>query len=131
MTSLTETSYCLESNFIIDLLNGKPNAIATYNDIKGSPLSIASIALFEILRGEEKNRKKVKEFEELSRRLDVLAFGEAEAKEASQIEKTHLKGQRVPHLDFLIGITAKTNNTVLITNDGHYRRIPNLNLRNY
>jgi len=60
MTTLEkETNYCLESNFIIDLLNGKSNAVQVYKKIKGSPLATASVALFEILRGEEKNQKKI------------------------------------------------------------------------
>ena len=59
MTLEKETNYCLESNFIIDLLNGKSNAVELYKKIKGSPLATASVVLFEILRGEEKNTKKI------------------------------------------------------------------------
>ncbi len=133
MTTLEkETNYCLESNFIIDLLNGKSNAVQVYKKIKGSPLATASVALFEILRGEEKNQKKIQQFEELSKRLDILPFGEVEAKEASKVEKTlKNKGVQIKIPDLFIGITAKINGAVLITNDSDYKNIDGLNLLNY
>ena len=133
MTTLEkETNYCLESNFIIDLLNGKSNAVQVYKKIKGSPLATASVALFEILRGEEKNQKKIQQFEELSKRWDILPFGEVEAKEASKVEKTlKNKGVQIKIPDLFIGITAKINGAVLITNDSDYKNIDGLNLLNY
>lgn len=135
MTLPDETKYCLESNFIIALLRGKGNAIQVYEEIKNSPLavaSIASVALFEILRGKEQNQEKIGRFEELRQKLEVLPFGEREAEEASEIEKAvHLKGLTIGSLDLLIGATAKTNGAVLISNDSDYQRIDGLLLRTY
>jgi len=135
MTSPGETRYCLESNFIIDLLNGKENAVLVYEEIKDTPLTItaiASVALFEILRGKEQNQAKIKHFEELRQKLEVLAFGEREAEEASEIEKTiHQNGFTISALDLLIGATAKVNGSILISNDSDYNRIDGLQVRNY
>lgn len=132
MTSPEETKYCLESNFIIDLLNGKNNAVQLYEEIKNAPLAITSVALFEILRGKEQNQNKIRRFEELRQKMTVLPFGEKEAEEASQIEKAiHQKGQTISPLDLLIGATAKTNETILVSNDSDYNRIDGLQLRNY
>jgi tRNA(fMet)-specific endonuclease VapC len=135
MTSQDETKYCLESNFIIDLLNGKNNAVVVYEEIKNASLAItaiASVALFEILRGKEQNQAKIDKFEELRQTLEVLPFGEKEAEEASQIEKNiHKNGFTISPLDLLIGATAKTNGAVLISNDSDYNRIDGLLLRNY
>jgi predicted nucleic acid-binding protein len=135
MTSLEEIKYCLESNFIIDLLNGKENAVNLYEEIKNAPLAItaiASVALFEILRGKEQNQDKIQKFEELRQKMAVLPFGEKEAEEASQIEKAiHQKGQTISPLDLLIGATAKTNVAVLVSNDSDYQRIDGLQLKNY
>ena len=135
MTSQEETKYCLESNFIIDLLNGKGNAVLVYEEIKNTSLSItaiASVALFEILRGKEQNQTKIQKFEELRQTLEVLPFGEREAEEASQIEKTiHQNGFTISALDLLIGATAKTNGAILLSNDSDYNRIEGLQLRNY
>ena len=135
MTSQEETKYCLESNFIIDLLNGKENAVLVYEEIKNTSLSItaiASVALFEILRGKEQNQTKIQKFEELRQTLEVLPFGEREAEEASQIEKTiHQNGFTISALDLLIGATAKTNGAILLSNDSDYNRIEGLQLRNY
>ena len=134
-TSPEEIKYCLESNFIIDLLNGKDNAIQVYEEIKDAPLAItaiASVALFEILRGKEQNQDKIRRFEELRQKMTVLPFGEEEAEEASQIEKAiHQKGQTISPLDLLIGATAKMNETILISNDSDYQRIDGLQLRRY
>ena len=135
MTSQEEIRYCLESNFIIDLLNGKANAIAVYEEIKNAPLTItaiASVALFEILRGKEQNQIKIQQFEELRKRLEVLPFGEREAEEASQIEKiVHENGFTISALDLFIGATAKTNGAILLSNDSDYNRIEGLQLKNY
>ena len=135
MTSQEETKYCLESNFIIDLLNGKGNAVLVYEEIKNTSLSItaiASVVLFEILRGKEQNQTKIQKFEELRQTLEVLPFGEREAEEASQIEKTiHQNGFTISALDLLIGATAKTNGAILLSNDSDYNRIEGLQLRNY
>ena len=135
MTLQEETKYCLESNFIIDLLNGKQNAVAVYEEIKDAPLTItaiASVALFEILRGKEQNQSKIQKFEELRQKLEVLSFGEREAEEASQIEKTiHQNGFTISPLDLLIGATAKMNGAILISNDSDYNGIEGLQLKNY
>jgi len=135
MISPEETKYCLESNFIIDLLNGKDNAVQLYEEIKNAPLAItaiASVALFEILRGREQNQDKIRKFEELRRKMTVLPFGEREAEEASQIEKAiHEIGQTISPLDLLIGATAKTNEAILVSNDSDYQKIGGLQLRNY
>ena len=135
MTSQEETKYCLESNFIIDLLNGKGNAVLVYEEIKNTSLSItaiASVVLFEILRGKEQNQTKIQKFEELRQTLEVLPFGEREAEEASQIEKTiHQNGFTISALDLLIGATAKTNGAILLSNDSDYQRIEGLQLRTY
>ena len=82
MTSQERIKYCLDASFIIDLLNGKDNAIQVYEEIKDAPLSvtaIASVALFEILRGKEQNQDKTQKFEELRQKMTVLPFGEREA----------------------------------------------------
>ncbi len=136
MTTLQEEiKYCLESSFIIDLLNGKENAVRVYEEIKNAPLAItaiASVALFEILRGEEQNQAKLQSFEELRQKLEVLPFGEKEAEEASRIEKViHQNGFTISPLDLLIGATAKLNGAVLISNDTDYQRIEDLDLKTY
>ncbi|MEK7637716.1 MAG: type II toxin-antitoxin system VapC family toxin [Patescibacteria group bacterium] len=137
MTSPEGTKFCLESNFIIDLLNGKENAVKVFEEIKNSRLtvtSIASMALFEILRGQEKNQEKVNKFEELRKKLVVLPFGEREAIEASEIEKAQKdKGAAIHSIDIMIGATAKTNGAILISNDKYYQtiQIEGLKLRTY
>jgi len=125
----------LESSFIIDLLNGKTNAVQVYKKIKNSSLtitSIASVALFEILRGKEQNQNKINEFNKLRKKLEVLPFGEREAIEASKIEKSiHKKKETISPLDLLIGTTAKTNKAILISNDADYKKIEGLQLLDY
>jgi len=127
--------YCLESDFIIDLLNGKDNAVRCYEEIKNAPLAvtaITSVTLFEILRGEEQNEFKIQQFEELRQRIEVLVFGEREAEEASRIEKQiRQTGFTIETDDLLIGATAKTNEAILVSNDSDYQRIDGLQLRNY
>ena len=135
MTSPEETKYCLESDFIINLLKGDANAVRFYEEIRNATLAITavtSVTLFEILRGKEQNLEKVKKFEELREKMTVLSFGEQEAEEASQIEKAiHQRGQEISPLDLLIGATAKINGEILISNDSDYQRIEGLKLRTY
>lgn len=133
--STKETKYCLESSFIVDLLSNKNNAVDVYKKIKNSPLSItaiASVVLFEILRGREQKPEKIKKFEQFRRKLMVLPFGEKEAEEANRIEKaTRIKGQTIGSLDLLIGATAKTNGAILVSNDKSYKKIKDLQVLNY
>ena len=135
MTSPEETKFCLESDFIINLLKGDANAVRFYEEIRNATLAITavtSVTLFEILRGKEQNLEKVKKFEELREKMTVLSFGEQEAEEASQIEKAiHQRGQEISPLDLLIGATAKINGAILISNDSDYQRIEGLKLRTY
>lgn len=135
MTSPEEIKYCLDSNFIIALLRGRENAVRLYQEIKNAPLTIASIAsmvLFEILRGDEKNPEKIRRFEHLRERLEVLPFGEREAEVASEIDKMiRLNGFTIAIQDLLIGATAKTNNAILVSNDTDYERIEGLQVRKY
>ena len=127
--------YCLESDFIINLLKGDANAVRFYEDIRNASLAITaitSVTLFEILRGEEKNPSKIEKFEELRKRLEVLAFGEREAEEASQIvKKIHQDGFSIDTDDLLIGATAKMNGAILVSNDSGYQRIEGLQLCTY
>ena len=135
MTSPENTKYCLDTNFIINLLNGRENAVLVYEEIKNLPLAItaiASVALFEILRGKEQNQSKIDSFGELRKKLEVLSFGEREAEEASQIEKAiHQKNLTIEIDDLLIGATAKTNGAILVTNDSGFNNIEGLQLRTY
>lgn len=135
MTSQERTKYCLDTNFIIELLNGKNNAVLVYEEIKDAPLTItaiSSVALFEILRGKEQNQAKIEKFEELRKTLEVLPFGEKEAEEAGQTEKAiHDKGLNIEIDDLLIGATAKTHGAILITNDGGFDSFEGLQLRTY
>lgn len=127
--------YCLESDFIIDLLDGKANAVQFYEEVKNLPLAITavtSVTLFEILRGREQNQSKIKKFNDLRQKLEVLAFGEKEAEEASRIEiKLHQNGFTIEPDDLFIGATAKTNEAILVSNDSDYNRIDGLQLKNY
>lgn len=132
MTLQAETKYCLESDFVIGLLRNKPNAVATYQKIKDFPLIIPSIVMFEILRGEEEKQDKIDKFNELLKRFDILNFGEKEAREASQIDKSlKKKGERIKIPDLFIGAIAKANDTTLISNDADYKKIENLKLMTY
>ena len=90
IASQEKTKYCLDTNFIIAFLDGNDNAALVYEEIKDAPLAItaiASVALFEILRGKEQNQDKIQKFEELRHKLEILPFGEKEAEEAGQKEK--------------------------------------------
>ena len=136
MTLQKNTKYCLDTNFIINLLNGMGNAVLVYEEIKNAPLAItaiASVALFEILRGKEQNQDKIQAFNELRQKLEVLPFGEREAEEASEIEKKIDQNGlfKLDIDDLLIGATAKTNGAILVSNNSDYNRIDGLQLKNY
>lgn len=116
-----ETKYCLDANFIINLLKGELNAVLVYNEIKNASLTITSVALFEILRGKEQNQNKIKGFDELRQKLEVLPFDKNNAEEASRIEKViHQKNQIIASLDLFIGVIAKNHGAILITNDSNF-----------
>lgn len=136
IASQEKMKYCLDTNFIIAFLDGKNNAVLVYEEIKDAPLAItaiASMALFEILRGKEQNQNKIQAFNELRQKLEVLPFGEREAEEASEIEKKidQKRLSKLDIVDLLIGATAKTNNAILVSNDSDYDKIDGLQLKKY
>lgn len=135
MISPENTKYCLESDFIINLLDGKENAVQFYEKIENLPLAmtaVTSVTLFEILRGDEQNLSKIQKINELRKKLEVLPFGEKEAEEASRIEKNlYQNGLTIGTDDLFICATAKTNGAILVSNDSDYNRINGLQLRNY
>jgi len=90
------------------------------------------MTLFEISRGKEQNQNKIRAFNELREKLEVLPFGEREALEASEIEKSiRKKKQTISPLDLFTGATAKTNQAILVSNDNDYKKINGLQLLKY
>lgn len=123
---------CLETSFLIDLLNGEKGALDKYLKIKDKQLSTTSITAFELMRFSEKGKESFDETKRLLQRLDIFGFGMNEAEESALVEKELLKeGKPINSLDILIAGIARKNGLILITNDKDFRKVRNLKIETY
>ncbi len=128
---------CLETSFIIDLLQGKEIVKALKEEIDRTEtrLTIAAPSVMELWTGalisgqSEKEKSKIIE---LLQSLEILNLDEKSAKEAAEIEAELIqKGLTIETEDIMIAAIARINNEKLITGDAHYARIVNLRILKY
>ncbi|MBU7036561.1 MAG: type II toxin-antitoxin system VapC family toxin [Theionarchaea archaeon] len=116
---------CLDSDFLIDILAGKEEAERKMLEIEIERLATTAINVFEILFGAEysRNKKNIKEALRIVGGLDVFAFDQEAAEEASKIQVQCIRrGTRLPIRDLFIASVAKAHECVVVTrNVNHFR----------
>jgi len=123
-----ETRLCIDTDVIIDYLRGRDRLYEKL--LLGVPFPcISAITHFELWCGAE-NGDETRRVEDVVAPLDIVPFGEREAKEAAKIYR-HLKarGRMIGVKDILIAGTALANDLPLATrNVREFERVPNLRL---
>jgi predicted nucleic acid-binding protein len=128
----------LDTNFIIDLMENKPDAVAKIEQLHQHqlPIFIASPTIFELWTGvaygnqPEREKQKIKLIIENQR---ILELTKASAEEAGIINGTLQKqGQIIDPEDCLIaGIALQHNEPLLTRNIKHFQRIKRLKIETY
>ncbi|PIN90115.1 hypothetical protein COU60_02130 [Candidatus Pacearchaeota archaeon CG10_big_fil_rev_8_21_14_0_10_34_76] len=131
---------CLETTFMIDLINGRISIDYLEKNFSKKEIFIASPTILEIIRGLnlESNSKNIKprEEEETKRIISlfsVLDFGKEEAILAGEIEaRLSNEGSIIDIEDIMTGAICIKNEEILVTkNKKHFEKIPDLKISDY
>lgn len=129
-------TYFLDSNAIIDLLNGNSNVLAEFkNAFVSASVKIPDIVYYEVLRGFEYSDSKNKKngFEIFAKRcgieyMDLLTLQEA-ARQYADLRKS---GITIDDDDILIGSLAISRGAVVVTNNiKHFSYLKGIQLENW
>jgi tRNA(fMet)-specific endonuclease VapC len=128
-------NYLLDTNACIALLNGTSAAVRMNFEgavLSGSSIAVSSVVAFELWYGVAKssrkdtNRIRLENF--FAGPLDVLAFGEEDARMAGEIRATlEAAGTPIGAYDLLIAGQAVQRDLTLVTaNVAEFSRVPGL-----
>lgn len=126
---------CLDTSFLIDLLQGREGAQATMEelDAEGGRHAVAPVSAAELWVGAHQGS--AMEFERAGELLDSLLwleFTRACARRAGRIQATLLEeGEPIGFTDCTIAVVAIEHGHTLVTRDGDFERVPNLTVRQY
>ncbi len=125
----------LDTNFIIDFLNGEKAAIEKMSKIDQEDILCTTlINVCEALMGFYRAGEETTEFNEFVRRLHILTFEYGSADVAAKIAaKLKKKGEIISNEDCLIAGIALANNCrrIVTNNVKHFDRIEDINVENY
>ena len=129
-------TYFLDTNVIIDLLNGNSNVLAGFkNAYVSGTVRIPDLVYYEVLRGFEysdpKNRKAA--FEVFAQRCRIDFMGAETLREAAkQYADLKKHGITIDDDDILIGSLAIERNATLVTNNTkHFMNLKGIQLDNW
>lgn len=124
--------FCIDTNFIIDLMKGKEDATQLASSIKLSEVIVTSITFYGVCLGELLVGRPLSEIREMKKNFQVIRLDEEHAEEAAKIQSQLIeKGEKIPALDALIAGVSRAEDATLITDDEHFKRVKGLDLRFY
>ena len=128
--------YLLDTNTLIYYFKGMGNV--SQNLLSQSPqnISIPSIVIFELEVGIAKStspQKRMKQLYELLTSINIIPFGEKEAKISAYIRaKLEKQGTPIGSYDTLIAGTAVSNQSILVTrNISEFQRVDKLQIEDW
>lgn len=127
--------YVLDTNTLIYFFKGMGHVHERLLSVSPKNIGIPSIVVYELEFGIAKStspQKRQKQLKELVSLVNILPFGELEAKTSAKI-RANLEKQGAPigHYDTLIAGTALAVNGLLITNNTkEFERVSHLRLEN-
>ena len=134
MEILDYEKICVDSDYLIDVLRKKPEAIKTISafEKKSTLLATTVVNSFELFYGAHKSNK-MEHLELVHELLDNLiilewkrGFSNLAGEIMADLEK---KGRSIDFRDLFIGVIALKNDYLLLTrNIEHFKRIPNLEI---
>jgi len=127
-----------DTSFLIDVLNGDGDALATLELIERErrPEKIASITALELYEGVTRSTKPAAEKERVLRVLDskhVVAGDHSIMKHAGELSgELSNAGEQIDREDCIIAATAIQENEPVLTRNGtHFERIAGLDVETY
>ena len=128
--------YLLDTNVIIDLLNGNQNVMNNFKRCYSTDsIKIVDIAFYEILRGFKYKDPKglLPKFEKFIDKCPIVYQTRQSVEIAAQnYANLRKNGQKIDDADLLIGSVAIAQNAVLVTNNtGHLSRLSGIQIENW
>ena len=128
----------LETSFLIDVMRGRPEAVALVQEIDRSRENVVlpSPGLFELWVGAGRSRRTREEMgkiESLVESFDVLVLTDADAKEAGLLQaRLSLPGNKMGTVDVLIAGMARARGETLVTGDRDFSSVErDVRIRSY
>ena len=125
--------YCLDTNTLIYFFRGQGNVSNRLLATPPGDIAIPAVVLYELEVGIGKStspRKRTTQLQELTSLVNIIAFGQAEAKCAAGLRiKLEKQGTPIGPYDILIAASALANNSTLVThNTGEFKRVSGLKI---
>ena len=128
--------YVLDTNTLIYFFKGIGNVKSQLLSLPPNEIGVPTIVLFEVEVGIAKSsspRKRTAQLKDFTDLVNVIPFGESEAKCAALIRaKLEKRGLPIGPYDVLIAACAKANNLKLVTHKlKEFKRIEGLGLEDW
>ena len=128
--------YMLDTDTCIYIINRHPPHIKRLFNGHSGKMCISAVTLGELLCGAEKSKaveRNLEIVEGMAARLDVLPFGDHEAKQFAQVKaELELSGHPIGPYDMMIAGHARSAGLILITNNtSEFNRVEGLRLENW
>ena len=125
--------YILDTNTLIYFFKGVGNVADNLLAVSPKDIGIPAVVLYELEYGISKStapKKRTKQLEELCALVEVLAFGNEEAKISATVRASlEKKGTPIGPYDVMIAGTAISKQGILVTNNTkEFRRVPKLKI---
>ena len=128
----------LETSFLIDLMKGRPDAVALAQalDRSGESTYLAAPALFELWVGvgrAVRRREETEGVESLIASFDVMAMTDADAREAGLLQaRLARKGRTMGTVDIMLAGMSKARGQPLVTGDRNFGAVADeITIRTY
>jgi len=123
----------LDTNTLIYFFKGIGNVADNLLAVSPKDIGIPAVVLYELEYGIARStspKKRTKQLEELCALVEVLAFGNEEAKTSATIRASlDKKGTPIGPYDVMIAGTAISKQGILVTNNTkEFRRVPRLKI---
>jgi len=125
--------YILDTNTLIYFFKGIGNVADNLLAVSPKDIGIPAVVLYELEYGISKStspQKRTKQLEELCALVEVLAFGNEEAKTSATVRAfLEKKGTPIGPYDVMIAGTVISKQGILVTNNTkEFRRVPKLKI---
>jgi tRNA(fMet)-specific endonuclease VapC len=128
--------YCLDTNTLIYFFKGQGDVSNRLLATPPREIAIPAVVIFELEVGIGKStspRKRIAQLQEILSLVNIISFGQSEAKCAAGIRiKLEKQGTPIGPYDILIAASALTNNSILVThNTREFERIAGLKIEDW
>ncbi len=124
----------IDTNVMIQFLNGSPEALEKIRDISNSNdrVAITIITVYEMLKGaylSSEREANLKDVKDAISNIHVFDLSPEACEEASRIfYELKRSGKMISEFDILIAAIAKANGEAIVTRDQHFKSIKGIEL---